>query len=298
MTKAGPPPAFDRFVGVDWSGAKRRGLPGLQVAVAEAGRSAPQLVPCPVPGRKHWTRSTFVDWLVSTLSENDRVLVGFDFAFSFPRSDRGGFFPGLPDSPDAAEDLWRCVDDVCEAAGDFYAGAFAEGGRYAPYFQGGGRYEPRLRATDERCHDIGLGRPESVFKLVGPKQVGKASLAGMRVLRHLHHRVPGFCIWPFDDPLSRSPSGVVAVEVYPGAFVRMLKAATKGKVRDMRTLDRVLKFYGSAPLRDRAAVEGRAAGDKADALIAAVALRHLSGDGTVWSPPGLPATEGWIFGVT
>ena len=40
--------------------------------------------------------------------------------------------------------------------------------------------------------------------------------------------------------------------------------------------------------------------DKADAVVAAAALRHLSGDPAVWrAPSGEPAArwEGWIFGV-
>ena len=295
--KADPPAAFDWFVGVDWSGARGPRLPGLQVAMAKAGRSAPRLVPS--PDGQHWTRSAFADWFVEILSPNGRVLVGFDFAFSFPRFDRGEFFPNVPDAPSTVADLWLCVDDVCEATGDFFAGAFVEGSRYARYFQGGVRYEPRLRITDERCRRVGLGRPESIFRLVGPAQVAKGSLAGMRVLHYLRFKVPHLCIWPFDR-LPESRSVIVAVDMYPGAFVRISSAA-RGKVRDMQTLNQVLEFYGSAPLRGRILDDG-SEDDKADALIAAAALRRLSGDGTVWNPPGLSVArwwqEGWIFGVT
>ena len=216
MTKTALSMAFDRFVGVDWSGAhdpEQRGLRGLQVAMAPAGWRPPRLEP-PPDGRRYWTRSLFADWLVKTLSGNGCVLVGLDFAFSFPRRDMGEFFPGVPDpdAPSTAFDLWRRVDETCEGTGDFYAGTFVEDERYAPYFQGGARYEHRLRMTDERCGQKGLGRPETVFKLVGPTQVGKGSLAGMRVLHHLRSHL---CVWPFDQ-LPRSRSATVAVEVYPG----------------------------------------------------------------------------------
>ena len=303
---------FDRFVGVDWSGARDRRLPSLQVAMATAGRCPPRLVP-PPDGRKNWTRSVFADWLVETLSGNDRVLVGLDFAFSFPRRDTGEFFPGVcdPDAPSTACDLWQRVDDLCGAKGkDFFAGAFVEEGRYAPYFlllgKGGARYEHRLRMTDERCGQKGLGRPETVFKLVGPTQVGKGSLAGMRVLHHLRSHL---CVWPFDR-LPKSRSVAVVVEVYPGAFVHMSKVTSsnppsrptvrKAKVSDMETLNRIMEFYDSEPLRDDV-LEGEAAGDKADALIVAAALRRLSRKGEFWNPPGLRDArrwhEGWIFGV-
>ena len=319
--------AFDRFIGVDWSGARGPRLPGLQVAMATAGRSPPCLVP-PPDGRKNWTRSIFTDWLVETLSGNDRVLVGLDFAFSFPRRDTDEFFPGVPDpdAPSTACDLWRRVDKICEDTEDFYAGTFVEDERYAPYFQDGDQYEPRLRMTDERCHHMDLGRPETVFKLVGPTQVGKGSLAGMRVLHHLRREVSHLCVWPFDrlpeshagmrvlyclrrklphlciwpfDRLPKSRSVAVVVEVYPGAFVRM-SGAEAGKVRDMETLNRIMEFYDSEPLRDDV-LEGEAAGDKADALIVAAALRRLSRKGEVWNPSGLRDArwwhEGWIFGV-
>lgn len=313
MTKT-PSMTFDRFIGVDWSGARGPGLPGLQVAMATAGRCPPRLVP-PPDGRKNWTRSVFTDWLVETLSGNDRVLVGLDFAFSFPRRDTGEFFPGVPDpdAPSTACDLWQRVDDLCEATGrDFFAGAFVEKGWYAPYFllpgKRGARYKYRLRMTDERCHHVDLGRPETVFKLVGPTQVGKGSLSGMRVLHHLRSHL---CVWPFDR-LPRSRSATVAVEVYPGAFVRRMLKVTSGnppsrptvrnaKVRDMEKLNRIMEFYDLEPLRDDV-LEGKAAGDKADALIVAAALRRLSCKGEVWNPPGLCDArrwhEGWIFGVT
>jgi len=311
MTKT-PSMAFDRFVGVDWSGACGPRLPGLQVAMATAGwcppwtagRCPPRLVP-PPDGRKNWTRGVFTDWLVETLPGNDRVLVGLDFAFSFPRRDTGEFFPGVPDpdAPSTACDLWQRVDDLCEATGrDFFAGAFVEKGWYAPYFllpgKRGARYKYRLRMTDERCHHVDLGRPETVFKLVGPTQVGKGSLAGMRVLHHLRREVSHLCIWPFDR-LPKSRSVAVVVEVYPGAFVRM-SGAEAGKVRDMEMLNRIMEFYDSEPLRDDV-LEGRADDNKADALIVAAALRRLSRKGKVWNPPGLRDArrchEGWIFGV-
>ena len=297
MTSISVPAAFHRFIGVDWSGARGPRLPGLQVALAAAGRSTPRLVPSPDGG--HWTREAFVAWFIAAASAHDRVLAGFDFAFSFPRSDQREFFPGVAGAPDSASALWRCVDTICREAGGFYAGPFVETEPYAAYFQGGGRYQRRLRLTDERCRDAGLGRPESVFRLVGPAQVAKGSLSGMRVLHHLRKQVIHLSVWPF-DVVPRSTPAVVVVDMYPGAFVR-LSGVARGKVRDVPTLNDVLRFYGSAPAAAEV-LEGGAVDDKADALIAAAALRHLSSDGRVWRPEGLSAArrwhEGWIFGIS
>ena len=175
MTSIRPPPAFNWFVGVDWSGARGPRLPGLQVAVAQSGRSAPQLVLC--PDGKHWTRAVFVAWFVETMQMRDRVLVGFDFAFSFPKADRGNFFPGIPDGPENANELWQRVECLCRDSEGFYAAPFVENGPYAAYFQGGDRYERRQRLTDRHCLDVGLGRPESIFRLVG-SGAGRQGLPG------------------------------------------------------------------------------------------------------------------------
>ena len=79
MTNTCPPPAFNRFIGVNWSGARGPQLSRIQVAEAQSGRSAPRLVPC--PDGKHWTRATFLSWIVETMQMPDRMLVGFDSAF-------------------------------------------------------------------------------------------------------------------------------------------------------------------------------------------------------------------------
>ena len=297
MTRTRPPAPFNRFIGVDWSGARGPRLPGLQVAVAQSGRSAPRLVSC--PDGKHWTRATFVAWFVESMQIPDRVLVGFDFAFSFPRNDREKFFPGVSNGPENANELWQCVERICRKSEGFYAAPFVENWPYAAHFQGGDRYERRQRLTDKRCLQAGLGLPESIFRLVGPAQVAKGSLAGMRVLHHLRQSVAHLSIWPFDAK-PRKMTDVVAVEMYPGAFVRMSGVA-RGKIRDVQSLNSVLRYFGSAPVVADV-LDGGATDDKADALVAAAALRHISSDGTVWNPVGLPDArrwqEGWIFGIS
>ena len=297
MNNPSPLAPFDRFIGVDWSGARGPRLSGLQVAVARAGRSAPQLVPC--PDGKYWTRAAFVTWFTETMQPQHRVLAGFDFAFSFPRKDRGDFFPGVPGGPENAADLWQCVERICEGSDGYYAAPFVENEPYAAYFQGGNRYERRLRLTDKRCQDAGLGRPESIFRLVGPAQVAKGSLAGMRVLHHLRQDMKHLSVWPF-DVVPRTLPTIVAVDVYPGAFVRM-SGASRGKVRDVRTLNTALRYFDSMPVVAHVLDDG-ATDDKADALITAAALRHISDDGTVWIPEGLSDAcrwqEGWIFGIS
>jgi hypothetical protein len=290
------PLLFDRFIGVDWSGARGPRLPGLQVAELLAGGTKPDLIPC--PDGSQWSRDAFVAWLIETSRTPQRILIGFDFAFSFPKKDRKQFFPGMPNGPSYAEDLWRCVELYCSNTESFYAVSFIKNTNYGRYFQGGDLFERRLRITDQRCHQSGLGCPESIFRLVGPTQVAKGSLAGMRVLNHLCQTMDNFSVWPFDSIPSSRPV-VTAVEIYPSALVR-LSGIANGKVRRIGILNRILERFASAPVYE-GALEGGAVDDKADALIATAALRHLSSDGTFWAPEGLSEAqlwqEGWMFGV-
>ena len=65
------PPEFDRFVAIDWSGAKGARHKGIAVAVAGAGVEAPRLVPPPsrIGGNGGgWARAEVADWLESDLA--------------------------------------------------------------------------------------------------------------------------------------------------------------------------------------------------------------------------------------
>ncbi len=66
---------------------------------------------------------------------------------------------------------------------------------------------------DRECRqcELVLGTPSSVFKLVGPAQVGRGSIRGMPHLLQLHQS--GFSIWPFD-----LPGWPLAIEIYPRLF--------------------------------------------------------------------------------
>jgi len=78
-------PTFDRYVGIDYSGAETptASLKGLRVYTADRGSPPVELQPPPSP-RKYWTRRGIAEWLVERLSEDRPTLVGIDHAFSFP----------------------------------------------------------------------------------------------------------------------------------------------------------------------------------------------------------------------
>jgi hypothetical protein len=78
-------PQFERYIGIDYSGAKTPtdGLPGLRVYEAD-WVMPPREVPPPPSPRKYWTRRGLAEWLVAELSSGKPVLAGIDHGFSFP----------------------------------------------------------------------------------------------------------------------------------------------------------------------------------------------------------------------
>jgi hypothetical protein len=78
-------PVFDRYVGIDYSGAETptSSLNGLRIYMADRTSAPTEVLPPPSP-RKYWTRRGVAEWLVERLSGKFLTLVGIDHAFSFP----------------------------------------------------------------------------------------------------------------------------------------------------------------------------------------------------------------------
>lgn len=269
---------FDRFVGIDWSGARGVRHPSVQVAAAEAGRGAPVLVPPPAGGRA-WSRLAVLDWLRGLGGD---VLVGIDAGFGFA---------AVPPFTGPARALWAEIDAVCADEPDLGGHAFVEH-RRAAFWMGaadGPRHQrAHLRVTEAAYAASRLGQPTSNFVLLGASQVGKATLSAMRLLHRL-----GWPVWPFDPLPERGP---LILEIYAQAFARM--AGVRGKIRDRVALDAALARLGSeAP----AGLPERFPDHVGDAVVTAAGLRRIAGEARWWAPeamtPEIAQTEGWTFGV-
>jgi hypothetical protein len=284
---------FDRFIGIDWSGAKKC-FGGIQVAEFVRGARNPQLLS--LSGEKFWNRAQIARYLTSLTDK--RTLVGIDFAFSLPTP-----FPIA--NLESVRDLWAFVDDFCIASsgeiGDYYAAAvwLSPTSPFRPYFRYGdycgdlfnGR---RLRRTEQVSQPRGC----SVYKLMY-SQVGRGSFAGMRVLRSLSPRRGGeIAIWPFDD-ISACP--VVIAEVYPSAFYPLAghkrpNPGSKKQAEIANVVDTVLDHFKVTCGDERPKSQ-----DEIDAYVTSAALAHLSNDITNFLIPArlqeLVTREGWIFGV-
>jgi hypothetical protein len=200
---------FERYIGIDYSGAETAGrrLKGLSVYLSD--REGP---PCEVAapaGGKHWTRRQVAEWLAARLAEESATLAGIDHGFSFPAA----YFKKYGLSGDWTEFLedfrrhWPTDDDHMYV--DFV--------RDGLYGDAAGRSGSRLW---RRVAEVRAGGAKSVFHFDVPGQVAKATHAGLPWLLWLRRQSGVRAhFWPFDGwevPAGRS----VVAEVYPALWNR------------------------------------------------------------------------------
>lgn len=286
---------FDRFVGIDWTGAKTP-VVSKSIAVAECihGLAAPCLV------RQDWSRQKLCDFIEQCLSEGHRTLIGMDCNFGYAQD----ILKKQLGPKATAHDLWRTVDTLNQDEANFFAGRFWTHEDYKSDFWTEGKkpkgFHLSRRITETQCGEKGYGWPESPFKMIGAKQVGKGGLAGMRLAHYLksYYR-DKVCIWPFDDPTIWNKATIVITEIYPRQFIMRAGLGLK-KLRNATDLNKALEAMKSAPM-DHAVVSDH----DTDALVTAAGMRHLCGQKETLpkalSQPiedrAVLTCEGWIFGV-
>lgn len=284
---------FDFYIGIDWSGAKGR---YSGIALAECtGNSGPRPI-APEGGR--WTRSKVAAHLGRRIASGQRLLAGFDFAFSFPWIEGEGFLAGRTKHVTDAFALWELIEQASAEAPDFHAGPLVTHPAFAPSYWVSGTqksgWRNDKRRTETECGKATSTYPETVFKLIGAKQVGKAALAGIRTLRAIRLAAPAqVAVWPFED----ADKPAVLAEIYPTLF-RQRALGSTAKIKDRATLDTALAALDSAPTED---TPERFSDHEGDALISAAGLRWLDRAGKLFTLPedaeSLARREGWIVGV-
>src|SRR5215203_1504085 len=174
-------------IAVDWSGVRSGAERRIWLAEVRAG----QLIRLE-NGR---SAADLARELIDTASRVPLLVVGLDFAFSFP-----GWFLDEHLAGSAYE-LWRLAGQEGEswlAACD------------PPFWGRPGRHRPAdaLERGYRQAELMLDRRPKSVFQIGGAGSVGTGSLRGMVTLLKLHEA--GFRIWPFDSPVHP-----IAFEIYP-----------------------------------------------------------------------------------
>jgi hypothetical protein len=258
-------PAFERYIGIDYSGAKTptSSLKGLRCYAA--GRLSPptEIQPPPSP-RKYWSRRGVAEWLVERLQEPVPTIVGIDHGFSFPLQ----YFEacGLPhDWPAFLDDFqrhWPTDED----------------NTYVDFVRDGSCGNGAVRAGNSRWRrvtEIRAGAAKSVFHFDVQGSVAKSTHAGLPWLRYMRQQLgKPLHFWPFDGWMV--PSGLSAVvEVYPALW-------SQSFVNDGRSADQHDAYSIAAWLRE-ADLDGRLP--------------------TFFKPSLAPAervaadVEGWILGI-
>ena len=286
---------FTHFAAIDWSGARGERHRGIALAVA-SGRAAPALIR---PGHV-WSRAEILAWLEDAAASKRDMLIGFDFSAAFAFADRDAYFPEWPESPADLPALWALVERLTANDPNHEIGSFLSHPEAHRHFRHarddvGDLFEPgtgRLRVVERHQRTTRQAASVSNFNLVGAAQVGKASLAGMRLLHRLRGRIP---LWPLDPVPANGP---LLVEIYTSLAARAGGvAAGRSKVRDGTALDTALAALGSPP----AGLRGPVSDHASDAMLTAAWLRAIAGDAAPWSPgplsDPLARTEGWTFGV-
>ena len=203
-------PPFERYIGIDYSGAEtpESSLSGLRVYVSTASEPPKEELPPPSP-KKYWTRRGLAEWLCAKLAESTPTLVGIDHAFSFPAAYFNKY--GLPwDWTGFLDDFQkRWPTDERATPVDFIReGVCGNGSRRTG--------DPKwFRLTEQWT-----ATAKSVFQFDVQGAVAKSTHAGLPWLRYLRQecpRKPHF--WPFDGwdiPVGFS----VVAEVYPSLWTK------------------------------------------------------------------------------
>ncbi len=259
-------PQFERYIGIDYSGAETptSSLKALQVYAAD-WVMPPKEVPPPTSPRKHWTRRGVAEWLVSELSGQKPTLVGIDHGFSFPIRyfEKHRLPPDWPKFLDDFQNHWPT-----DGANTYVC--FARDGScgQAAKRQGDPAW---LRLTEQWT-----ATAKSVFRFDVQGQVATSTHAGLPWLRFIREQCgKQVHFWPFDGweiPTGRS----VVAEVYPSLWMRRFPA-------EDRNGDQQAAYAVAAWLR-RADTDGSLA-------------RYLN-PSLEPQERTLAQVEGWILGVT
>jgi hypothetical protein len=229
-------PIFDRYVGIDYSGAETptAGLTGLRVYMADRTSPPTEVQPPPSP-RTHWTRRGIAEWLASLLTEDRPTLVGIDHGFSFPlqyfkQHDLPHAWPAFLDD---FQRHWPTDED----------GIYVQFVRDGAHGQGAARSgNPRWR----RLTELRAGAAKSVFHFDVQGSVAKSTHAGLPWLRYIRQNTLGRVhFWPFDGweiPAGRS----VVAEVYPSLWKGTF--TLKGVTRDQQDAYAVAAWMRQADL--------------------------------------------------
>lgn len=276
--------AFDRVLIVDWSAAN---LP-----TSPTRRANSIWIGChDAEGGAEWhhrtrasARAHLNDLIDTALASEQRLLIGFDFAFGYPagfaarltgRADPRAVWAWLAaaiqDAPDNRNNRFDVAARINaafpEGPGPFWSHPSGQHWPGLPFRRAGIDYAA-LGLAETRAAEVAAKGAKSPWMLFNPGSVGSQSLLGLPVIHHLSQR-GDVAVWPFD----RLDAPVMLAEVYPSLL--------------------------AGPVAICANRDGIPA-DQAQVRLLACALWRLSarsGLEPLMAAPDIAAEEGWILGA-
>jgi hypothetical protein len=284
---------FEKYIGIDWSGAKTP-KSSYSIAVASStisNESAPEAM------TNKQSRTQVYELIVKSIKDSKKTLIGIDCNFGYNSAvakqqigENANF-----------QTLWQTVEDANKEHDNFFAGNMWSLPPFNQYFWTSGKQPEWFNAaklqrqTEKAAAMQSLGIPESPFKLIGAKQVGKGGLAGMRMLYQLKKDYGNkIAVWPFEQDIMNE-AVVVISEIYPRLFIKHAGFGNK-KIRNIRDLNATLAHFGATAYPEEFALNDHLS----DAIIACAGLKWFCEHRVpldIKLPRDATNIEGWIFGV-
>ena len=221
---------FDRIVVVDWSAANAPKRGGDSIWIADTGGNEPLLN----PATRAAAMKRIVRIIEDTISREQRLFIGFDFAFGYPKGSHG--LPGggewqavwtylhseIEDDEGNRSnrfDVARRLNEGFGKRGPFWGYPHQHHGRYGALPFRRPDYEA-LGVRERRYVDAAAKAASPPWKLSFTGSVGSQALTGIARLEELRGRFgSNVAVWPFEtsfaDDLSAS---VILAEIYPSLW--------------------------------------------------------------------------------
>lgn len=241
---------FDQHVVVDWSsaGAPKTGQDSIWIAAYGAGTS--QVVN---PSTRAEAMRVLGDILDAANAKDERVFIGFDFAFGYPE----GLSKALGAQADW-RDVWATIANEIEDADDNTNNRFDAAARLNQLFEADGPFWgnglkrdidglPRTKPqgwsdslpANQRAAEACANNAQEVWKLSGVGSVGGQALTGIARLEQMRQARNDLMIWPFQS--FGDGRGHLAAEVFP-SLINVPKVADQPHDKtQVETLARALR---------------------------------------------------------
>lgn len=266
------PALFDAYIMVDWSAAAKptTGANSIWIGILAKDARLKLQFRAVNPESRLLARKFIEDIIARLTRRGDKVLLGFDFSFGYPKGTAKALGLDTDTNPPWQATATYLASKVREKPDNSNARfAIAAGMNYAiskgpfPFWGAPARdqvstlsgkktvFHPEapiaeFRLTERKLRNEKRGQPKSVWQLAYAGSVGSQSLLGIPHILWLSESVPNAKIWPFETGLVAfdeevlEGTDVVIAEIYP-SLVSATPSA--GQVLDEAQVAAIARHY-------------------------------------------------------